>query len=94
MLLLSFAAGAAYIEASAITAAIQFTEIYEFVQWLGNKDYQMPFIQVWNQDYEPKTLKRYNFISISFLVAALQLQIPSPAVAAGGWAEHQSPGLH
>ena len=54
--LLSFAAGAAYIEAFSTTAAIQCTEIYEFVQWLGNKDYQMPFIQVWNQDYEPKTL--------------------------------------
>ena len=56
VLLLSFAAGAAYIEAFATTAAIQCTEIYEFVQWFGNKDYQMPFIQVWNQDYEPKTL--------------------------------------
>ena len=56
VLLLSFAAGAANIEAFATTAAIQCTEIYEFVQWLGNKDYQMPFIQVWNQDYEPKTL--------------------------------------
>ena len=56
VLLLSFAAGADYIEAFATTAAIQCTEIYEFVQRLGNKDYQMPFIQVWNQDYEPKTL--------------------------------------
>ena len=44
VLLLSFAAGAANIEAFATTAAIQCTEIYEFVQRLGNKDYQMPFL--------------------------------------------------
>ena len=46
VLLLSSAAGAANIETFATTEAIQCTEIYEFVQRLGNKDYHMPFLQV------------------------------------------------
>ena len=54
VLLLSSAAGAANIEAFATTEAIQCTEIYEFVQRLGNKDYHMPFLQVWNQYCEQK----------------------------------------
>ena len=46
VLLLSSASGAANIESFATTEAIQCTEIYEFVQRLGNKDYHMPFLQV------------------------------------------------
>ena len=33
-------------EQFATTEAIQCTEIYEFVQKLGNKDFEMPFLQV------------------------------------------------
>ena len=46
VLLLASAAGAGSIEEFATTEAIQCTEIYEFVQRLGNKDYHMPFLQV------------------------------------------------
>ena len=48
VLLLSSASGAANIETFATTEAIQCTEIYEFVQRLGNKDYHMPFLQVYS----------------------------------------------
>ena len=43
VLLLASAAGAGSIEEFATTEC---TEIYEFVQRLGNKDYHMPFLQV------------------------------------------------
>ena len=76
VLLLSSATGATNIEAFATTEAIQCTEIYKFVQRLGNKD----FLQVQNQ------CLNHCIHTLSLLVTALQ--IPSPAAAAGGQPEH------
>ena len=84
VLLLSSATGAANIEAFATTEAIQCTEIYEFVQRLGNKDYHMPFLQVQNQ------CSNHCIHTLSLLIAALQ--ISSPAAAAVGRPEHLGPG--
>ena len=46
VLLLSSVADKTF-EEFASTEAIQCTEIYEFVQKLGNKDFEMPFLQVY-----------------------------------------------
>ena len=53
------------LDAFASTEAIQCTEIYEFVQRLGNKDYHMPYLQV--QQYNNHVLQTHNNLSISIL---------------------------
>ena len=53
------------LDAFASTEAIQCTEIYEFVQRLGNKDYHMPYLQV--QQYSNHVLQTHNNLSISIL---------------------------
>ena len=65
LVLLLSSAGDQSLEQFASTEAIQCTEIYEFVQKLGNKHYQMPFLQV-NQNFtnEIQYLKHSSFAAL------------------------------
>ena len=65
------------------TEAIQCTEIYEFVQKLGKKEFEMPFLQVqW-------------ILAITFPAncSVLALQVSALCEACGGWAVNPGPGL-
>ena len=52
MVLLCAAAGEKTVDEFASNEAIQCTEIYEFVQKLGNQEYEMPTLQVGEEEIE------------------------------------------
>ena len=65
MVLLCAAAGEKTVDEFASNEAIQCTEIYEFVQKLGNQEYEMPTLQVGEEKVDEKKLKGHILLTVS-----------------------------